>query len=274
MLTALAIPAAAKGGSSPAMRDITTMELVRDMGIGINLGKCMPIVIGLMGSDKKAKKVSWSYLLFNIFGAVFFMALIYSLHGIFGLSWMSDSVNRGSVATVHLFFNLFTSIILLLGTDRMTKICDRLGGVEEQSEQSMELAKLDDMLLNTPTIALEQCKELIGKMTEAIRTNYKIATDMIYKYDASKFPELEENEEFLDKCETVLSSYIVRIDQRRLMVITVSISPIRPGKRMKTTSISHPMDTGRWIPSSVRWIIPWKPASQHSRMMMSLLPSV
>ena len=38
MLTALAVPAAAKGGSSPAMRDITTMELVRDMGIGINLG--------------------------------------------------------------------------------------------------------------------------------------------------------------------------------------------------------------------------------------------
>ena len=193
-----------------------TYAVTIPMVIGINLGKCMPIVIGLMGSDKKAKKVSWSYLLFNIFGAVFFMALIYSLHGIFGLSWMSDPVNRGSVATVHLFFNLFTSIILLLGTDRMTKICDRLGGVEEQSEQSMELAKLDDMLLNTPTIALEQCKELIGKMTEAIRTNYKIATDMIYKYDASKFPELEENEEFLDKCETVLSSYIVRIDQRRL----------------------------------------------------------
>ena len=38
MLTALAVPAAAKGGSSPAMRYITTMELVRDMGIGINLG--------------------------------------------------------------------------------------------------------------------------------------------------------------------------------------------------------------------------------------------
>ncbi len=187
--------------------------------IGINLGKCMPIVIGMMGSDKKAKKVFWSYLLFNIFGAVFFMVLIYSLHWIFGLDWMSNTVNRGSIATVHLLFNLGTSIILLIGTDRMAKICDRLGGgKEEQSEQTKELAKLDDMLLNTPTIALEQCKELIRKMTEAIQVNYKTATSMIYHYDADRFPEMEENEDFLDQCETALSSYIVRIDQRRLTV--------------------------------------------------------
>ncbi|MBR0146306.1 MAG: Na/Pi cotransporter family protein [Eubacterium sp.] len=184
--------------------------------IGINLGKCMPILIGMMGADKKAKKVSWSYLLFNIFGAIFFMFGIYGLHAIFGFDWMSDTVNRGSIATVHLLFNLITSIILVIGTERMVKICDHLGGKEEESEQTRELAKLDDMLLNTPTIALEQCKELIRKMTEAIRYNYKTATSMIYHYDEAKFPEMEQNEDFLDQCETALSSYIVRIDQRRL----------------------------------------------------------
>ncbi|MCR4838185.1 MAG: Na/Pi cotransporter family protein [Eubacterium sp.] len=184
--------------------------------IGINLGKCMPIVIGMMGSDKKAKKVSWSYLLFNLFGAVFFMLGIYGLHAIFGFDWMSNTVNRGSIATVHLLFNLITSILLLIGTEKMAKLCDRLGGTEVESRQTKELAKLDDMLLNTPTIALEQCNELIRKMTEAIRKNYKTATSMIYHYDASKFPEMEENEDFLDQCETALSSYIVRIDQRRL----------------------------------------------------------
>ena len=184
--------------------------------IGVNLGKCMPIVIGMFGSDKKAKKVSWSYLLFNIFGALFFMLVIYGLHYTVGLSWLSDTVNRSSIATVHLVFNLITSIILLIGTERMTRICNKLGGEEEQSPQTLELAKLDDMLLNTPTIALEQCKELIRKMTDAIHENYRTATSMIYTYDASKFPEMEANEEFLDQCETALSAYIVRIDQRRL----------------------------------------------------------
>ena len=184
--------------------------------IGVNLGKCMPIVIGMFGSDKKAKKVSWSYLLFNIFGALLFMLVIYGLHYTMGLSWLSETVNRSSIATVHLVFNLITSIILVIGTERMTRICNKLGGEEEQSPQTLELAKLDDMLLNTPTIALEQCKELIRKMTDAIHENYRMATSMIYTYDASKFPEMEANEEFLDQCETALSAYIVRIDQRRL----------------------------------------------------------
>ena len=184
--------------------------------IGINLGKCTPIVIGMLGSDKKARKVSWSYLLFNIFGAIFFMIFVYGLNAIFGLPWLSEHVNRGSIATVHLLFNLITSILLLFMTDKMTWLSDRLGGKEEEKESAKELAKLDDMLLNTPTIALEQCKHLIHKMTEAIMANYKTATKMIYEYDASRFPELEENEDFLDQCETVLSSYIVRIDQRRL----------------------------------------------------------
>ncbi len=184
--------------------------------IGINLGKCMPIVIGMFGSDRKAKKVSWSYLLFNIFGAVIFMTLIYGLNAIFGLPWLTDNVNRGSIATVHLLFNLITSFLLLFGTDRIAKICDRLGGREEETEATRELAKLDDMLLNTPTIALEQCNNLIRKMAEAILENYKTATAMIYHYDAGKFPRMEENEDFLDQCETALSAYIVRIDQRRL----------------------------------------------------------
>ena len=184
--------------------------------IGVNLGKCMPIVIGKFGSDKKAKKVSWGYILFNIFGALLFMLVIYGLHYTMGLSWLSETVNRSSIATVHLMFNLITSIILVIGTELMTRICNKLGGEEEQSPQTLELSKLDDMLLNTPTIALEQCKELIQKMTDAIRENYRMATSMIYTYDASRFPEMEANEEFLDQCETALSAYIVRIDQRRL----------------------------------------------------------
>ena len=96
---------------------------------------------------------------------------------------------------------------------------------------------LDDMLLNTPTIALAQCKDLMDKMGEAILDNYKLATSMIYKYDASKFPVMESNESFIDKCETALSSYIVKIDQRRLtgndkLVVSEILNSISDFERM------------------------------------------
>jgi phosphate:Na+ symporter len=72
------------------------------------------------------------------------------------------------------------------------------------------------MLLNTPTIALEQCKHVIASMADAIYENYQLATSLIYDYDASKRTQLEENESFIDKCESVLSAYIVKINSKRL----------------------------------------------------------
>jgi Na+/phosphate symporter len=214
-----------------------TYAITIPMIIGINIGKCMPIVLGMIGSNKKAKKVSMSYLLFNIIGAAFWMIVIYVLHHTIGLPFFNDIVNRGSVANVHFLYNFLTSIIMLLLTGKIEKLCNKLIGEDVTVETDKELAKLDEMLLNTPTVALEQCKHLINKMGEAILENYHIATNMIYKYDAEQFPKMEENEAFIDKCETVLSAYIVKIDRRRLtpgdkLVVSEILNSISDLERM------------------------------------------
>ena len=129
---------------------------------------------------------------------------------------MDKMVNRGSIATIHLLFNLITGLILLPFSDKVTEFTEKVIPDKEESSIDEEFSKLDDMLLNTPTIALEQCKALIYKMGEAILENYKLATDMIYQYSDELLPKMEENESFIDKCETNLSAYIVRIDRKRL----------------------------------------------------------
>ena len=48
--------------------------------IGQNLGKCMTIILGGIGANKKAKRFSLSYLFFNIFGAVVFTTIIYVIY--------------------------------------------------------------------------------------------------------------------------------------------------------------------------------------------------
>ena len=184
--------------------------------IGQNIGKCSTTIMGGIGANKKAKRLVVGYVFFNVFGAVFFSIAIYLLHHTIGLPFMSKVVNRSSIATVHLLFNLLTSLILLPFSEKVSALTEKITGGEITSDTDKEFAKLDDMLLNTPTIALDQCKTLIMKMSEAILENYRLATSMIYEYDESKLPEMEANEAFIDKCETVLSTYIVRIDRKRL----------------------------------------------------------
>lgn len=184
--------------------------------IGQNLGKCSSTILGGIGANKKAKRLVVGYVFFNIFGAIFFSVAIYILDKAVGLAIMDRLANRSSVATLHLLFNLLTSILLLPFSRGISEFTERVVGGDDEKPEDKELAKLDDMLLNTPTIALQQCRSLIYKMSESISENYKLATSMIYQYDEAKLTQMEENEAFIDKCETVLSAYIVRIDRKRL----------------------------------------------------------
>ncbi len=205
--------------------------------IGQNLGKCMTIILGGIGANKKAKRVSLSYLLFNIFGAILFSIVIYAVYYTVGISFWNNTVNRGDIANVHFLFNFLTSIILLPFSQKVCDFTGKLLGDDEISKTDKELATLDEMLLNTPTIALEQCKHVICSMADAIYENYQIATNLIYNYNPSKQKILDENESFIDKCESALSSYIVKINSKRLskddrLVVSEILNSVSDFERM------------------------------------------
>ncbi len=205
--------------------------------IGQNLGKCMTIILGSIGANKKAKRVSLSYLFFNIIGAVIFTAIIYGIYYTVGISFWNDTVNRGDIANVHFLFNFLTSVLLLPFSQQLGSLTGKILGDDDISKTDKELETLDNMLLNTPTIALEQCKHVIASMADAIYENYQIATGLIYNYDPSKQALLEENESFVDKCESALSAYIVKINSKRLstddrLVVSEILNSVSDFERM------------------------------------------
>ena len=184
--------------------------------IGQNLGKCMTIILGAIGANKKAKRVSLSYLLFNIIGAVFFFVVIYGVYYTVGIPFLANTVNRGDIANLHLGFNLFTSLLLLPFSGKMADLTGRILGSDPEDEEEREFMKLDDRLLQTPVIALDQCRNLMDQMIGHIEDNFRIATSFIDNYEEDEFEVMEKNERFIDRCETSLTSYIIRIDRSSL----------------------------------------------------------
>lgn len=184
--------------------------------IGQNLGKCMTILLGAIGANKKAKRVSLAYLLFNIFGAIFFFVVIYGIYYTIGIPFLANTVNRGDIANIHLGFNLITSLVLLPFADWMANLTGKIIGEDPEDEDEKAFQKLDDRLLQTPVVALAQCRSLMEEMITRIEENYGKATGLIRKYDESVIAELEKNEAFMDRCETAVTSYIIRIDRSAL----------------------------------------------------------
>lgn len=184
--------------------------------IGANIGKCMTTILGGIGGNKKTKRLVLSYILFNLFGALIFGTLTYAIYYTVGIGFFGNFVNRGGIANIHFLFNFLTSIILLPFSQKLSNLTEKIIGTDEVSKTDKQLATLDDLLLKTPTIALEQCKNVISAMADAIYENYILSTRLIYNYDPERFTQLEENESFIDKCESALSSYIVKINSKRL----------------------------------------------------------
>ena len=193
-----------------------TMATAVPIIIGQNIGKCMTIILGSVGANKKAKRVSFSYLMFNLIGAVLFTAVIYSIYYTVGISAFANTVNRGDIANIHLMFNLIMSFVLLPFTDGMVKLTGKI--VRDSDSQPVDewFSKLDDMLLKTPAVALTQCRELVRELIERLKESYSASVNMISHYRPELYDRLYENEAFFDRCETELSSYLLKINKNRL----------------------------------------------------------
>lgn len=184
--------------------------------IGENIGKCATIILGSIGANKKAKRVSASYLLFNIFGAILFMILFLVMQNVFQMSVFGATVNRSKIAVVHVGFNLITSLLLLPFADKMKAITGKLVGEDEESREDAKFAVLDKMLLNTPVVALQQCKNVMVSMADAVYYNYKMSCQLIEEYSEDVAEKMDKNEHFIDKCESTLSAYILKINSKSL----------------------------------------------------------
>lgn len=185
--------------------------------IGQNIGKCMTIILGGIGANKKAKRVSLSYLMFNIFGAVFFVVVIYGLQLFIDMPFMAKVVNRGNIANVHFMFNFITSLILLPFSNQVAKITGKIIKDEEESKIDKELATLDPRLIATPAIAISQARNVMFAMADCIRENFDIASKLISEYNEEEAAKLEENEDFIDKCESSLNNFLLKVTSQNNM---------------------------------------------------------
>ena len=193
-----------------------TCGIAIPMLIGQNLGKCFTIVLGSIGATKKAKRVSLSYLLFNIIGSIILTIILCILHYSIKPEFLSSIMNRGNIANMHMGFNIFTALILLPFSEKIGKLTGKILRDTDEHPNAADFRILEERLLSTPGIALKACSRVIESMADRIRENYYLTVDLLIEYDEKTFRKVEENEDYLDRAETALTDYCLRINRNRL----------------------------------------------------------
>lgn len=218
--------------TSIAITMVFTGLINLDQGIyltmGSNIGSCVVAIIAGLTSSTNAKRTALLHLLFNVSGVVIFMLVAMMMREIskavnptkiitFGYLFgkMFPGVPQTQLAMFHTIFNVITVIIMLPLTNLSVKlVCKIIPDKKKKDEQPAEhFYYIDEHMLSTPPIAVQQTKNEIVNMAEIALHNYDLACDVICTLDYSKIEKFRQNENELNFLNKEIARFVVKLSK-------------------------------------------------------------
>lgn len=185
--------------------------------IGENIGKTIPVMIASVGTEKDAKRLVLIDLMMNILTGAIFLVVIYAYQMTIGFSFWDKTVDRNIIANFHSLFNICLSAFMYPFTKLLVRAAERIiRSKSGDGDRSSALNLLDPIFISTPALALDQCKKVIDEMGEAARDNLDMAMKLALDWDDKMYEKLSMNERFLDKAETMIGDYLVKINAQSI----------------------------------------------------------
>ncbi len=232
VLTAIIQSSSASVGILQALAStgVITFSTAVPIILGQNIGKCITVWLGAIGTNKKARRAAFLHTFFNVFGVLIFGAILVVSELIFAdLGIWGSVMSRGNVADIHTMFNLLTALMLLPFSEPLIRLSGRMFRDSDGSDEMHRLDILDDLFIKNPPIALEQCRKVMVSTAETVKANFELCQELLQDYSLQKHNEVTENEHFLDKADTALNNYLVKIAEQGL----------KPSEMRSVTEMMH-----------------------------------
>ena len=188
--------------------------------LGIGVGASFPVLLSAIGANKNGKRSAVVYLLINIFGMILWGIGFYALNAFFRFKVMETTVGPVSIALWNSVIRIVSGIILLPFIKSIERlVCTLIRDSSEDLEDIQDSADfdlLDERLLSSPTIALEQCSRVINGMSRKVRKNVGRSLNLILDYSENRFEKVQRKEDLIDKYESKLGAYLVVLTKNEM----------------------------------------------------------
>lgn len=208
--------------TSMAITMVVTGLISLNQGIyitmGSNIGTCVTAIIAGISSNRNAKRAALIHLIFNVSGVVVFMfiGLFLNIGGI-DFGWLFErmipNAPQTQLAMFHTIFNVTTVIIVLPLTNLLVKLVTKIipDKKEKPDKEAPKFYFVDEHLLITPPMAVQQTKNEVLNMAKVAIKNFNISFDTICTLDFSKINEFKINENQLNFLNKELGAFIAKL---------------------------------------------------------------
>lgn len=205
------------------MTGLVNLEQGIYISMGSNIGTCVSALMACMASGRNAKRAALIHLFFNISGVIIFL-----IAGMFMSMFTGGSLTYGSIfewmfpgapqiqlAMFHTIFNVITVLIVLPLTGALVRLVTAIlpDKFEENDTEVLRLHFIDDNMLSTPPVAVEQTKMEIINMAAIANKNFNRALDIICKLDFAKEEKFRHDERQLNFINKKLINFVVRLSE-------------------------------------------------------------
>jgi len=181
--------------------------------MGQNIGTCVTAMISAVGANKNAKRTAVVHLAFNIIGTTVWLTVFCIVNAIADFSFINESASLLGIAVIHTIFNVLCTALLFPFAKLLEKIACFIVR-DSKVGDSKEL--LDERLMATPAIALEQCRKLVYRMLERAELGVRKSCAMIQEFSEKEMEDVVLSEQEVDKYEDELGTYLVQIGRQNL----------------------------------------------------------
>ena len=214
--------------TSIALTMVVTGLINLEQGIfltmGSNIGSCVVAIIAGIASGKNAKRTALIHLLFNCSGVLLFLIVgwllgLFSGGAInFGVMFenMFPGVPQTQLAMFHTFFNVCTVIVILPLNETLVKLVCRLipDAASDAEENAFKLRYVDENMLRTPPLAVEQVKNEIIRMSHLAMDNFDRSIEIITSLNFSKRGVFDKTEEEINFINRALVDFVVKLSNK------------------------------------------------------------
>ena len=188
--------------------------------LGDNIGTTITAQIAAFRSSVVARRTAWGHTLFNVIGTAYMLPLVWV--GLFGniVEWITPfTLSQGTImvhiAVAHSTFNIFNTLVFLPLIGWLEVIVVKIVPAKAQDIVAEPII-LEEHLLDTPVIAIEQVRREIVRMTRSARDALNQAIEGLDKDDRKKLALTLETEDVVDDFQYQITSYLALLSRREL----------------------------------------------------------
>jgi phosphate:Na+ symporter len=188
--------------------------------LGDNIGTTITAQIAAIRTNRNSKRVAWGHTMFNVFGVCYVLPLVWlGLYPRLVIWLMPGELTQATVmaylAFAHSLFNICNTILFLPFVDFLRKVTLWIVPVIPAEAEEKPVV-LEEHLLDTPEIALEQSRREIGRMAACAMRAVECAVEAFLQGDRAKIERTRQLEEKTDEYQQAITSYLVSLSRRQL----------------------------------------------------------